>query len=62
MDGIISISGKKDHELKELGNGIYEIELKKGEEAILFQNNEEPDFIIEPMAMERDQINYFGVK
>jgi len=62
MDEGIRISGKKEYELKELVDGFCEINLKKGEEIILYQGNEKPEITIEPIAMELDKVNYFGIK
>lgn len=61
MNETMSISDNRNHKLKELENGFYEINLKKGEEVILYQENDKPEINIEPIAMEENTINYFGL-
>ncbi|KAA9035631.1 alpha-L-fucosidase [Ginsengibacter hankyongi] len=60
--GIPGISSQNRNELTELGKGFYAIDLRKGEEAILYPGNRMPDIIIEPQPLDKGKINYFGLK
>ena len=61
-----SIIGKPEiwnpdgRELEEVGEGCYQISLKKGEEIILYPGDLKPDLSITPVPMEKNQLNYFG--
>jgi hypothetical protein len=62
IDGIPGISNKNSIILEEVEKGCYKIDLKKGEQVILFQGTNVPDLVIEPLAMEQNKINHFGIK
>jgi len=61
-----SIEGKPEiwnpdgRELAEVGEGCYQIPLKKGEELILYPRNLKPELWINPVPMEENKLNYFG--
>ncbi len=46
--------------LKSVGNGVYELALKKGEEAILYTGDKLPTCEIRPVAANPARCNYFG--
>ncbi len=47
-------------ELEEVGEGCYQISLKKGEEVILFPGPLKPDLTITPLPMDKQHLNHFG--
>lgn len=53
-------TGEKDFIVKSTGSGIYEINLKKGEEVIIYQKGTTVDFSISPISHLSQ--NYFGKK
>jgi hypothetical protein len=62
IEGIPVINIQNKDKLIELGKGFWEIDLKKGEEILIYRSGIQPDFTIAPLALEPDKINYFGVK
>jgi hypothetical protein len=48
--------------LKNQGNGIYELNLQVGGEALLFTGSKPPSAVIEPIAVDPAQVNFWGVK
>ena len=53
-------TGKRDFIIKSVDNGIYQIDLKKGEEIIMYPKGTSPDFSISPISHMSQ--NYFGKK
>ena len=47
--------------MEEAEKGFYKIDLKKGEEVILYQGDSKPEFIIEPLVLESGSLNHFGI-
>jgi len=62
IEGMPVIKSKNKNNLEEIENGCYKIDLKKGEEIVLYADNINPDFAIEPLSLEKNKTNYFGVK
>jgi len=62
IDGIPRTNSKNNNVLVELEKGFYRLDIRKGEEVILYQGDSEPEFIIEPLSLEPDSINHFGIK
>jgi hypothetical protein len=60
IEGIPGISSQNNNKIEELEKGVYLVGLKKGEELILYPSATIPNFVIEPLALEQDKINYFG--
>ena len=56
------ISSPNNNTIEEAEKGFYKIDLKKGEEVMLYQGDTLPDFIIEPLALSPDSINHFGIR
>jgi alpha-L-fucosidase 2 len=48
--------------LKKQGNGIYELDLLSGGEALLYTGSEPPVPVVEPVAADPAQTNFWGVK
>ena len=53
-------TGKRDFSIKSSDNGTYQIDLKKGEEIIIYPKGASPDFSISPISHMSQ--NYFGKK
>ena len=49
MTGPIHVSGSRSLHLKDLGGGVYTLDLKKGEQAFFFTSDHLPDTIIHPV-------------
>jgi len=62
IDGIPGIWSPEGRKLEETTEGCYKIDLKKGEEVILYPGNIKPDLAIKPLAMDKNKLNYFGNK
>lgn len=62
IEGIQVIRSQNNNKIEEIEIGCYKIDIKRGEEVILFRGENKPDLIIEPLALENNKINYFGVK
>ena len=62
LDGIPRIKSKDNTQLEELEKGCYSLYIRQGEEVILYQCDTLPDFIIEPLALNPDSINHFGIR
>ena len=55
----INVNGVKASVLKNLGNGIVELSLRKGEEAFLYPGNVRPKELITPVDGD-GKFNYWG--
>ena len=55
------ISGDSGISLREVGTGIYELDLKQGQEALLAPQGSAPRFLVEPLPAQADRINTFGL-
>ena len=62
-----SIQGKPEiwnpdgRELEEVSEGCYKIPLKKGEEVILYPGDLKPGLTIDPVPMDPNHLNHFGI-
>jgi hypothetical protein len=61
IDGIPRVESKNNHKITELGKDCYRLDLSRGEEVILYQDNSKPEFIIEPLVLESGSLNHFGI-
>jgi alpha-L-fucosidase 2 len=62
LDGKIQVSGNRKFELKEIKQGRYSLDLKQGEEAILWSGDQMPDLTISPLPAEPGKSNSFGLR
>ena len=62
LDGKIQVSGNRKFELKEIEQGRYSLDLKQGEEAILWSGDQMPDLTISPLPAEPGKSNSFGLR
>ena len=61
MDGLPRMISKNNAKMVEMGNGFYRLDIRRGEEVILYQGERVPDCMIEPLPLEPDKINHFGI-
>jgi hypothetical protein len=59
--GALSITSR-DIMLKKLGNGVTEVDLRKGEWVLLVSPSARPETFIEPVAAQQNRVNSYGVK
>lgn len=62
MNEIPRVSSQQMIKIEAMENGCYSIDLKKGEEVVLYAGNEKPDARFEPLELDKELINYFGMK
>jgi hypothetical protein len=62
IDGIPGTANFNNIKFDEIEKGCYKIDLKKGEEVILYNRDIKPEFIIKTQALDINKINYFGIK
>ncbi len=62
MLAIPRTNSKNKSVLVELEKGCYKLDIRKGEEVILYHGDSEPEYVIEPLALEPGSINHFGIK
>jgi hypothetical protein len=62
MDVKPRISSKNKTKLIEVEEGCYRIDLKKGEEVILYPGRKMADLSIESLPVDKDQTNFFGIR
>ncbi len=53
--------GKREIPIRPIGDAEWEIDLKKGEEVVLYDGNESPDLIVAPLKSKPGQLNYYGL-
>jgi alpha-L-fucosidase 2 len=58
---IPKVESQKRTKIEEVEKGCYKIDLKKGQEIILYQGDTQPDFVIEPLNPYPEKINHFGI-
>jgi putative component of toxin-antitoxin plasmid stabilization module len=56
------VSSGNPIQLKSLSDGVYELDLAKGEEALLYAGRKVPDVIISPVLASPGDCNPWGVK
>jgi hypothetical protein len=54
--------GKRDFSLRDLGGGIYELDLRQGEEALLYSGDTPPEPIVAPLPAQEGRCNRYGLK
>ena len=61
LDGTVKVSGDRDFSLTELKPGLYELDLQKGEEALLYCGDKLPEPIVAPLPAQDGQCNRYGL-
>lgn len=62
LPGPVRVAGKRTFALQDLGDGIYTLDLKKGEEALLYTGETVPVPTIEPLPAQDGRCNRYGLK
>ncbi len=61
LEGKVQVGGSRKVKLKEMKPGVYSLDMKKGDEAVLFSGGKMPDLTLSPVAAEKDELNSFGL-
>jgi len=61
LEGKVQVAGSRIFKLKEIKPGVYSLDLKKGEEAVLWSGDKMPNLTLAPVAAEQDKCNPFGL-
>ncbi|MCP4311051.1 MAG: hypothetical protein GY790_07305 [Bacteroidetes bacterium] len=62
LSGSVCTSGKREFSLFNQGEGIYTLDIKKGEEVLLYSDNTLPELTILPIPAQMDKCNRYGLK
>jgi len=62
MQGQLRTSGNRIFTLDDLGDGIYSLDIRKGEEVILYSDHTLPDLYISPLPDQVEKRNRYGLK
>jgi len=62
LPGRVRVSGKRKFALHDLGDGVYTLDLKKGEEALLYTGETVPVPAIKPLPAQEGKCNRYGLK
>lgn len=62
LPGKARASGKREFALRDVGDGIYTLDLKKGEEALLYSGETVPAPTIKPLPAQEGKCNRYGLK
>ncbi len=57
LSGPIRVSGDRMFSLKDLGDGIYELDIKQGEAALLYSGDTMPKPTITPLPAQNERCN-----
>ena len=58
----MKVAGDRAFALEQPEPGLFELDLKQGEEAILWSGEQMPDLTISPVQVEEDKCNSFGLR
>jgi len=61
LDGEPRVLSKRQVTIRKMGDGVYSLDLRKGESVILYDSRERPSLAIEPMPIEASERNFFGL-
>ncbi|OVE75468.1 hypothetical protein BVX97_04495 [bacterium E08(2017)] len=62
FEGEFQVSGSREFRLKELDNGLHSLDLKQGEQAILWSGGKMPKLTISPIPPEPGKRSAFGLR
>ncbi|MEQ8837577.1 MAG: hypothetical protein RID07_12295, partial [Lacipirellulaceae bacterium] len=62
LSGQVKITGNREHLLEEIEPGVFSIDLKKGEEALLWSGTKPVAATISPIPAEPSSVNTFGLR
>ncbi|MEE9601935.1 MAG: hypothetical protein V3V75_01420 [Thermoguttaceae bacterium] len=58
----VNLAGPKDVKLEKLGDGLFKLDMKQGQTAVLYSGDKMPELIIVPVSAENDKKNSFGLR
>lgn len=61
LQGTVKVSGSRNVNLDEVEPGVFTLDLKPGEEAIIWSGDRMPEIIISPLPAEPNKFNSFGI-
>ncbi|MCK5462888.1 MAG: alpha-L-fucosidase, partial [Bacteroidales bacterium] len=61
LEGEVNVSGKRNYDLQVVSPGVYTLDLKRGEEAILWTGTQMPELTIAPVPADKAKCNSFGL-
>ena len=61
LPGPPRVCGKRDFSLRNLGGGIHELDLRRGEEALLYSGDTLPEPIVAPLPAQEGRCNRYGL-
>jgi len=59
--GEVKLAAREGIVLKDTGNGVYELNLEKGDEAVLYTGETMPELVVEPVAAAEEECNSYGL-
>jgi hypothetical protein len=62
LDGKVKVTGNRKFSLKEISSGLFTLDLKRDEEAIIWSGTQMPVLTIAPIPANSDNCNSFGIK
>ena len=62
LPGPVRIAGKRKFTLRDVGDGILTLDLKKGEEALLYSGETQPEPVVAPLPAQEGRGNRYGLK
>jgi len=61
LPGPVRAAGKREFALRDLGGGVYELDLRQGEEALLYCGDTSPQPIVAPLPAQEGKCNRYGL-
>ncbi len=62
LRGPVRMSGKRTFALRDLGDGIYSLDIEKGEEVLLYTGETLPTPVIKPLPAQKEKCKRYGLK
>ncbi|MBN1387583.1 MAG: alpha-L-fucosidase [Bacteroidales bacterium] len=62
IEGDLAVRSSEEIKVEKVSEDCYSLDIKKGDEVILYPLGTHPDFKIEAMPVDQDKKNYFGLK
>jgi alpha-L-fucosidase 2 len=62
LPGPVRLSGRRRSVLHDLGDGIYSLDIEKGEEVLLYTGKTQPTPVIKPLPAQEENCNRYGLR
>ncbi|MHC4756578.1 MAG: glycosyl hydrolase family 95 catalytic domain-containing protein, partial [Planctomycetota bacterium] len=62
LSGRLIVKGHRDYNLEKVSDSIYDLDIQKGEEAVIYPAGSKPDFTIKPISEQTGESNWYGLK